>query len=65
MNIQFFHKRSVTKYVLEIGDINSMKTYLSAKGGTTIALQVPTIQEFDAFQITEKDHWGDFIHQLN
>jgi hypothetical protein len=57
--IQFHHKRSVSKYVFNLGDITNIKTVLSAKGGTTLALQVPSLEQFNSFNIidTTEDGW--------
>lgn len=59
MKIQFHHKRIKKVFMVDLGNGSMMGgKQLQSKGGTTIALQVPTIEQFDAFEIFPKDHWG-------
>ncbi len=59
MNIQFYHKRSVAKYVFQLGDIKNITTHLDSRGGTTFALQTPTVEQFKEFKIVDisEDCW--------
>lgn len=53
MNIQFHHKRTVIKAYFDYLDKLGIITKIEAKGGTTLALEVPTVEEFDNFKITD------------
>lgn len=60
MNIQYYHKRSLDYFAYAFDIFGGVKTHLRARGGTTIALEVPTMEQFNAFKITPLDHWGPY-----
>jgi hypothetical protein len=52
MNVQFHHKRNKKLTSFEFDTFKGVSVELLSKGGTTIALQVPTIEEFNDFKPT-------------
>lgn len=59
MKVQFHHKRNYdyVKYSIN-DDYTGVVKVVKAQGGTTLALQIPTVEEFEAFAIKPLDHWG-------